>query len=789
MTGTVEYPSTLRPADRCRWLLRCWQDRVSVPALEVTPFDRVLWEAFNREIKTNMEIPELSDDRWITFLSYWERTGKTRRLWPEMGKLRREKRDTVSAANAALDTLNVARALGIGDSTCPLCGRDGVQHHVDKKGKSRWKHALCGASGGPGNYAEAVLGQKGVLPFLEDAMRKEIPAPAGWAESREDGEEVDDTPDADGSAPTIENVSTVWGECAALREVKQFVRVSGDILLTPADIRVVAVNCVGVMGAGIALQVKEACPEFFAVYKRACDRGDARPGTIVCEEAGWVGIATKDDWRDPSCLEWVDSGLAALRELLSSRDVATVAVPALGCGCGGLAWEDVSPRVRKYLEGLKACVLSFLPEKGDGPAAVPQAVSAYAVNCGWDPATVDAREKGADLVTPLRDARGEVRNLQFRSVETGKARLYRNTAEVLAYGEPHELAGAHKVVLTVGSADTHAAMRVVAGARARAKRVHVSDAYDVYAGRPSVYGNPWSHFADSAADFQTKTRGESLRNFGAWLRGELNVLPDRLAALLAALDELRDMRIACHCGRGEACHVDILIRFLEERDRVVCVGAPSARDLVRVGRLVGPNARLLIAAQGGETALEALLYGGAQKPGKVLAVSGHRILDVGLDRVAEEALAVTRPSKVLTGMAVGWDQAVARACVKMSIPFTAAVPCDDYDAVWPEHARVAYEVLLRQAEHVEVVCSGPYREGVLRARNEWVARNAEGTIALYDGREKGGTAGDVRGGKHAVWDVWPLWTRGWKVFDGGLSAMMREVGAERAGEEVRRQFE
>lgn len=127
----------------------------------------------------------------------------------------------------------------------------------------------------------------------------------------------------------------------------------GDLLADDADALVNTVNCVGAMGKGIALAFKAAYPENYRLYRSACDRGDIRPGGLFVTEPGSmfgprhiVNVATKDDWRNGSRMEWVESGARAIVSFCEAARIGTIAVPALGCSNGGLPWA----RVRQVLE-------------------------------------------------------------------------------------------------------------------------------------------------------------------------------------------------------------------------------------------------------------------------------------------------------------------------------------------------------------------------------------------------------------------------------------------------------
>ena len=156
----------------------------------------------------------------------------------------------------------------------------------------------------------------------------------------------------------------------------------GDLFETPAEIRVNTVNCVGVMGAGVALAFKTRFPEMFKDYKRACDAGEVRPGKLhvwKTPAGDWIiNFPTKRHWHDKSRYEDVEAGLVALHDYLKDKGPVRVALPALGCGHGGLDWSKVSVLIREHLKDLEAEIIVFAP--GDSRAAGERARQSTAAN-------------------------------------------------------------------------------------------------------------------------------------------------------------------------------------------------------------------------------------------------------------------------------------------------------------------------------------------------------------------------------------------------------------------------
>lgn len=140
----------------------------------------------------------------------------------------------------------------------------------------------------------------------------------------------------------------------------------GDLLSDDAEALVNAVNCVGVMGAGIALHFKKKFPANFEAYAEACERGEVRPGRMFVFETGEptppryiVNFPTKRHWKDRSRLEDIDAGLESLVGFLQENRVESIALPALGAGLGGFDWAVVRDRIEEALsdvEGVRIVV-------------------------------------------------------------------------------------------------------------------------------------------------------------------------------------------------------------------------------------------------------------------------------------------------------------------------------------------------------------------------------------------------------------------------------------------------
>lgn len=135
---------------------------------------------------------------------------------------------------------------------------------------------------------------------------------------------------------------------------------TGNIFNSGVNALVNPVNCVGVSGKGLALQFKKNFPKNFLAYKQACDKNEVKVGDIfLYMDAQSIlsifyifNFPTKLHWANPSKLEYIDQGLQSLNTYIRALKIKSIAIPALGCGLGGLNWNDVKELIDKNLSDL-----------------------------------------------------------------------------------------------------------------------------------------------------------------------------------------------------------------------------------------------------------------------------------------------------------------------------------------------------------------------------------------------------------------------------------------------------
>ena len=202
--------------------------------------------------------------------------------------------------------------------------------------------------------------------------------------------------------------------------------VDGYLLQAPAQTLVNTVNTVGVMGKGIAKDFKAAFPDMYSEYRRLCELGRLRIGTLWLYKSPhkWVlNFPTKEDWRRPSKPEYVEKGLQKFVESYQLQGITSIAFPALGCGNGGLDWEtQVRPLMERHLGELPISIFLYphrqrttLPEH-----ETPEAIATWLRS---RPESLSFHEFWADiknlLAQPRRFESSDARDYELALQENG----------------------------------------------------------------------------------------------------------------------------------------------------------------------------------------------------------------------------------------------------------------------------------------------------------------------------------------------------------------------------------
>lgn len=139
----------------------------------------------------------------------------------------------------------------------------------------------------------------------------------------------------------------------------------GNMFESHAQTLVNTVNCVGVMGKGIALDFKNKYPEMFKEYSQLCAQNRVKPGVPYYYSdllgASVINFPTKDHWRSPSKLSYIKNGLEWFRNNYQQLGITSIAFPPLGCGNGGLPWTVVGPLMYKMLSDLPIDIEIYAP--------------------------------------------------------------------------------------------------------------------------------------------------------------------------------------------------------------------------------------------------------------------------------------------------------------------------------------------------------------------------------------------------------------------------------------------
>lgn len=143
----------------------------------------------------------------------------------------------------------------------------------------------------------------------------------------------------------------------------------GTVFNAPVKTIVNTVNCMGFMGAGIALEFRLRFPKMYEEYKIKCEKKEVklgRPYIYENTDKVWIlNFPTKGHWKYPSKIKWIEDGLKYFAENHHGREIESIAFPKLGCSNGGLKWDVVKPLMERYLCGLSLEIYMCLDEKSE----------------------------------------------------------------------------------------------------------------------------------------------------------------------------------------------------------------------------------------------------------------------------------------------------------------------------------------------------------------------------------------------------------------------------------------
>jgi O-acetyl-ADP-ribose deacetylase (regulator of RNase III) len=164
----------------------------------------------------------------------------------------------------------------------------------------------------------------------------------------------------------------------------------GDILKADAEALVNTVNCVGIMGRGVALQFKKAFPANFKAYEIACKANLVQPGKMFVYDLNHlynprfvINFPTKRHWKGKSRIEDIQTGLADLINVVQQQNIHSIAIPPLGCGLGGLDWGVVKPLIIEAFQAIpEVDVLLFEPTGAPSAAVMVQSTETPKMTVG-----------------------------------------------------------------------------------------------------------------------------------------------------------------------------------------------------------------------------------------------------------------------------------------------------------------------------------------------------------------------------------------------------------------------
>lgn len=145
-----------------------------------------------------------------------------------------------------------------------------------------------------------------------------------------------------------------------------------------------------------------------------------------------------------------------------------------------------------------------------------------------------------------------------------------------------------------------------------------------------------------------------------------------------------------------------------------------------------------------------------------LSENRSKLINFAVDELKLIELKYDKIDTVISGMAQGWDNAIAWAALILNIPLHSAVPFEGMDAKWPKESRDDFQEILNKANKITIVCDGGYANYKFYERDKFMVDNCDNLVALYNGNETGGTAITVKYAKKVnkhIINCWENWTK------------------------------
>lgn len=177
---------------------------------------------------------------------------------------------------------------------------------------------------------------------------------------------------SEGTGDVFSNIGNDWNGKVIIPDInwinKHVEFITGDLFCDESDAFVNTVNCVGVMGKGIALEFKNRFPNNYNIYRSICQRKKFNIGQLIVTNDKFndrnitiINFPTKTHWRLKSNYNYITYGLISLKELIEDRNIKSIAIPALGCTNGGLDWDIVKVLIIDKLTGLDCKIHLYNP--------------------------------------------------------------------------------------------------------------------------------------------------------------------------------------------------------------------------------------------------------------------------------------------------------------------------------------------------------------------------------------------------------------------------------------------